>query len=398
MSQRKGGLGDMSAVDALLGGFQAAAPATVAEKPAPKAKKKAARPKAKKAVAKKKVVQPKKTAPSTTKKAAAVKKVVKQKTVVSRQQAQKKSSQAAKVKPRKNTTSRAKATPGKSASTKAPAVKKAVAPLKPATSVKAEPTGDSLQQVKVIDCVPGPYQPRRDMDSEALSELAQSIRSQGVIQPIVVRQVNGQYEIIAGERRWRAAQLAGLKTVPVVLKDIPDESVMAMALIENIQRQDLNVVETSRALQRLIEEIGMTHQAVAQVVGKSRAAVSNLLRLLKSHPAVLTALEKGQLEMGHARALLSLPAAKQPAVAKVVQGRGLSVRQTEMLIQKHLHPESSRAAQKTTRDPNIIVLERKLSETLGAAVKISQANDQKGRLEITYHSHAELEGILARIH
>ena len=398
MSQRKGGLGDMSAVDALLGGFQTAAPAAVAEKPASKLKKKSARPKAKKTVAKKKVVQPKKAPPSAAKKAVAVKKVAKQKTAASSQQTQKKSSQATQVKPTKNTAPRATVTQGKSASTKVSAAKKAAAAPKSVTSVKVEPAGDSLQQVKVIDCVPGPYQPRRDMDSEALSELAQSIRSQGVIQPIVVRQVNGQYEIIAGERRWRAAQLAGLKTVPVVLKNIPDESVMAMALIENIQRQDLNVVETSRALQRLIEEFGMTHQAVAQVIGKSRAAVSNLLRLLKSHPAVLTALEKGQLEMGHARALLSLPAAKQPVVAKVVQSRGLSVRQTEMLIQKHLHPESSRATQKTTRDPNIIVLERKLSETLGAAVKISQANDQKGRLEITYHSHAELEGILARIH
>jgi len=278
---------------------------------------------------------------------------------------------------------------------------KAPPPVKKATTKNAAPAktkapkGTRFQTVPVSQLSPGPFQPRRKMDQNLLQELADSIKAQGIIQPIVARQVDGRFEIIAGERRWRAAQLAECDTVPVIIRDLPDQTVMAIALIENIQRQDLNVMEESLALKRLIDEFGMTHQEVAKAVGRSRAAVTNLLRLLKCHAEVRELVEQGHLDMGHARALLALPEEKQPKVAKVVVARGLSVRQTEQLIQRYLHPEEKKP-ESTRRDPNIITLEREISERLGADVAI-QEQGSKGKVVIQYHSLAELEGILAHM-
>lgn len=274
-----------------------------------------------------------------------------------------------------------------------PAAKKGK--LKKVAAAAKAPSGTRFQTVPVSQLSPGPYQPRRNMDQNLLQELADSIKAQGIIQPIVVRQVDGRFEIIAGERRWRAAQLAECDTVPVIVRDLPDQTVMAIALIENIQRQDLNVMEESLALKRLIDEFGMTHQEVAKAVGRSRAAVTNLLRLLKCHADVRELVEQGHLDMGHARALLALPEDKQPKVAKVVVARGLSVRQTEQLIQRYLHPDEKKP-EATRRDPNIITLERDISERLGADVAI-QEQGSKGKVVIQYHSLAELEGILAHM-
>ena len=265
-------------------------------------------------------------------------------------------------------------------------------------TVSAASSDDKLlKDIDISQLTPGKYQPRRQMDPTALEELANSIRSQGIIQPILVRQLEqGNYEIIARERRWRAAQQAGLTQVPVVIRHLSDQAVLAIALIENIQRQDLNVMEEAVALNRLIEEFEMTHQAVAQAVGRSRAAVTNILRLLKLKPEVRQLLEDGKLDMGHARALLSLDAGQQYKVALVIIGRGLSVRQTEQLIQGYLHPESKATAKKE-KDVNVVRLERDLAERLGAQVQIRQKGKQKGNLVISYSSLDELDGILGRI-
>lgn len=241
----------------------------------------------------------------------------------------------------------------------------------------------------------GRYQPRRDIDPAALQELADSIRSQGVVQPLVVRALGEeQFEIVAGERRWRAAQLAGLDRVPTIVRDIPDNVALAVAVIENVQRQDLNPLEEAQALQRLADEFHMTHQDVAHAVGRSRAAVSNLLRLLDLNEDVKQRMRDGQLEMGHARALAALRGGQQSEVAARVVARGLSVRDTETLVRRLL--EGTRPARRDTRvDPDIRRLQDDLSERLGARVSIQQGRQGKGKLVIQYSSLDELDGILA---
>lgn len=245
----------------------------------------------------------------------------------------------------------------------------------------------------------GKYQPRVDMHPESLQDLADSIKAQGLVQPIIVRPIgDGKYEIIAGERRWRAAQLAGLHEVPVVVRDVPDSAAIAMALIENIQREDLNPLEEAYALQRLIDEFDMTHQQAAGAVGRSRAAVSNLLRLLDLNEDVKRLVEKGELEMGHARALLGLNGSAQSAAAKKVVKKGLSVRETEQLVRREVQaagkvPKPAR----THLDPNISRFQQELSEKLGAKVQISHSDKGKGHLTIHYNSLDELDGILSHI-
>ncbi len=256
---------------------------------------------------------------------------------------------------------------------------------------------DSLQTLPVDKIQRGMYQPRRDMDQEALEELASSIRAQGVIQPIVVRPVDmGRYEIIAGERRWRASQLAGLSEIPVTIRDVPDEAAIAMALIENIQREDLNPIEEATALQRLMDEFELTQQKVAEAVGKSRTTVTNLLRLIKLTPEVKRMLEYGDLEMGHARALLVLEHDRQIAAAKEVVGRGLSVRQTEELVKKY-QSSNRKKAEKTEPHPGVKHLEERWASTLGMKVRISHSEDGDGKLTINYGSLEDLDQILGRI-
>ncbi|WP_405225431.1 ParB/RepB/Spo0J family partition protein [Lentisalinibacter sediminis] len=271
---------------------------------------------------------------------------------------------------------------------------------------------DTLREVPVDLLQRGRYQPRTDMRQESLEELADSIRAQGVVQPIVVRPIaptggpaggnrgETRYEIVAGERRWRAAQIAGLDTIPAVVRQIPDEAAVAMALIENIQREDLNPLEEAMALSRLIAEFDMTHQQAAEAVGRSRAAVSNLLRLLELGEAVKKLVEARQLEMGHARALLALtdPAAQLEAARRVAKGQ-LSVRATEQLVQKLNAPGKKPSAGKSKKpvDPDIRRLESEVAERLGARVELEHAAGGKGRLVIRYNSLDELEGILEHI-
>ncbi|MCX7121926.1 MAG: ParB/RepB/Spo0J family partition protein [Gammaproteobacteria bacterium] len=249
-----------------------------------------------------------------------------------------------------------------------------------------------------INCLqPGKYQPRKIMAPEALEELANSIRNQGIIQPIVVRPINhNQYEIIAGERRWRAAQLAGLEYIPAIIREINDEAAMLMALIENIQRRDLNVIEEATALNRLMSEFSMTHQDVADAVGKSRTNVTNLLRLLKLNSFVLSLVENGQLEMGHARALLTLDQEQQNHAANVIVSKALSVRETEDLIRKMMQVNSENTESKSEK---IILhaMQDRLMQKLGAKVFINQNAKGRGKLIIQYKNEKELEAILARI-
>ena len=243
----------------------------------------------------------------------------------------------------------------------------------------------------------GRFQPRQNFEQEGLEELATSIRAQGVIQPIVVRSVgNKKYEIIAGERRWRAAQLAGLDKVPAIVRNINDETASAMALIENVQREDLNAMEEATAYHRLTEEFGLTHQEVANVVGKSRTAVSNLLRLLNLNTDVKVLLENGDLEMGHARALLALTGPAQSEAARTIINKSLTVRETEHLIRR-LQKSTPSSTQPQTLDPDIRRLQTELSEKLGANVAIQHAAKGKGKLVINYSSLEELEGILSHI-
>ncbi len=244
----------------------------------------------------------------------------------------------------------------------------------------------------------GRYQPRTDMDPEALEELAASIRAQGVVQPIVVRPLadGDRYEIIAGERRWRAAQLAGLHEIPAVVRDVPDQAAMAIALIENIQRENLNPMEEAQALKRLIDEFDMTHQQTADAVGRSRAAVSNLLRLLDLNGDVKRMVENGDLEMGHARALLGLAADAQSQAARQVVAKGLSVRETEQLVRRLQSPVTKNPHVPVV-DPDTRKLQDELSAQLGAAVKIQHSARGKGRLVVHYNSLDELDGILAHI-
>jgi ParB family transcriptional regulator, chromosome partitioning protein len=242
----------------------------------------------------------------------------------------------------------------------------------------------------------GKFQPRKDMNAEKLQELADSIKAQGIIQPIVVRKLgDDKYEIVAGERRWRAAQLAGLQQVPVVVRDIDDRATMAIALIENIQRQDLNPLEEAEALRRLLDEFTMTHQQIADAVGKSRVAVTNLLRLIDLHPEVKKLLVSGQLEMGHARALLGLEGAKQVIAAQKIAREGLTVRMAEKLVkdaQTEPKPQKAKAV-----DHDTLRLQNELTEKLGAKVVIDHKDNGAGKLVIAYASLEELDGILEQI-
>lgn len=263
--------------------------------------------------------------------------------------------------------------------------------------------GRSLNTLPVDLIERGRYQPRRHFDQDKLQELADSIAAQGVIQPIVVRPVEaGRYEIIAGERRWRAAQLAGLQEMPVVIHEVDDQAAMAMALIENIQRDDLNPLEEANALHRLLHEFGLTHQQIAQAVGKSRAAVTNFLRLLDLDDIVKQLLESGGIDMGHAKALLGLKSTEQVKAARQVADQGLSVRETEKLVRRLQGVEEKPAVakpQKTRQriDPDVLRLQESLSEKLGARVEIRQGSAGKGQLMIAYNSLDELDGIIDHI-
>ncbi|XEI32856.1 ParB/RepB/Spo0J family partition protein [Aeromonas veronii] len=239
----------------------------------------------------------------------------------------------------------------------------------------------------------GKYQPRKDMSQDALEELANSIRAQGVIQPIVVRPLGEQsFEIIAGERRWRASQLARLEVVPCIVKDVPDEAAVAIALIENIQREDLNAIEEAVALQRLLTEFELTHQQVAEAVGKSRTTVTNLLRLNQLNDDVKRFVEHGDLDMGHARALLALSGQAQSELAKLVAQKGLTVRDTEKLVQRALEPAKARG--EPARDPQIGYLERQLAEKIGNQVQLQPGKRDSGKLVISYENLSDLDRIL----
>ena len=277
----------------------------------------------------------------------------------------------------------------------------------------AAPPGEELARLPLDVLQRGRYQPRVDMRPETLEELAASIKAQGVVQPIVVRPVaapaageSQRYEIIAGERRWRAAQIAGLAAIPAVIRRIPDEAAIAVALIENIQRESLNPLEEARALERLITEFELTHAEAAEAVGRSRAAVSNLLRLLELAPEVGALLERRELEMGHARALLALSLRRQQAeVATIVAKKSLSVRETEALVRRmqrgrdadQTGAEADRAAAARGSDPDVRRLEQELADKLGAKVLIQHAQGGKGKLVVSYNSLDELDGILAHI-
>ena len=258
------------------------------------------------------------------------------------------------------------------------------------------PPEGELKMLPVEFLSRGRYQPRRDMDPEALQELADSIKAQGILQPIVVREIGEQrYEIVAGERRWRAAQLAQLDKVPALIRDISDEAAIALALIENIQREDLNPLEEALAMQRFAEEFKLTHLEIADAVGKSRAAVSNLMRLLALNEEVKRSLAHGDLDMGHARALLALPDAQQAAAARQIIDKGMTVRQAESLVRQLLAEKPAAGAR--AADPNVRQLQDRLSDQLGAVVKIDCNAKGKGRLVISYNSLDELDGILAHI-
>tara|TARA_Y100001951_G_scaffold9789_2_gene6254 strand:+ start:3137 stop:4006 length:870 start_codon:yes stop_codon:yes gene_type:complete len=253
-----------------------------------------------------------------------------------------------------------------------------------------------LQYVPLELIQRGKYQPRRDMDQTALEELAASIRAQGVMQPIVLRPIgDGRFEIVAGERRWRASQLAGQDKIPAMVRELADEAAIAMALIENIQREDLNPIEEAVALQRLQQEFELTQQQVADAVGKSRVTITNLLRLIALPDEIKTLLSHGDLEMGHARALLGLPLEQQVEAARHVVARGLTVRQTEALVRQWLSAKPAPA--KAKPDPDISRLEQRLAERLGSPVQIKHGAKGKGQLVIRYSSLDELQGVLAHI-
>ena len=265
-------------------------------------------------------------------------------------------------------------------------------------AISGDPGQSGLQHIAVDLIQRGTYQPRVHFEPEALQELAESIKTQGVVQPIVVRpNAVGGYELIAGERRWRASQLAGLQEIPAVIKELDDQAAAAVSLIENIQRENLNPLEESRALQRLIDEFDMTHQQVADTVSRSRATVSNLLRLKDLNEDVKILVDERKIEMGHARALLALTGAEQSLIANKVADKGLSVRETEALVRKQLNPVVKPKTETATTDPDIKRLTDELSERLGAPVNI-QTRGGKGKLVISYNSLDELDGILAKIH
>jgi ParB family chromosome partitioning protein len=266
---------------------------------------------------------------------------------------------------------------------------------------ESNPKDGDLRKILISNLSPGKYQPRKDMSDAALEELSLSIQSQGIIQPIVVRPTvisendEAQYEIIAGERRWRAAQLAQLTEVPCLIKDVPDESAVARALIENIQREDLNAMEEAIALERLLSEFDLTHQEVALAVGKSRTTVTNLLRLNNLNDEVKTFLENGDIEMGHARALLALDDSLQAEAAKIVASKELTVRETEALIKKIQNPDNEKPAKE--KDQTNTNIEQNLAEKLGLKVAVSHNKKGKGKLVISYANLAELDDFIAKI-
>ena len=280
-------------------------------------------------------------------------------------------------------------------------VKAASAPAPAETMLQAMDTSSPLVDGELtrlpIDILQrGKYQPRRDIQPETLQELADSIRAQGILQPLVVRSIApGKYEIIVGERRWRAAQLVGLGEIPVIIRNVPDEAAIAMALIENIQRENLNPVEEAIALKRLLEEFQLTHQQIADAVGKSRTTITNILRLTQLHADVQQMLERGDLETGHAKVLLALDGAVQLQAARLSVAKELSVRETEQLVKRLQNPVLSQTSK--VQDPDIRSLQQKLSEQLGSAVRIQHGNKGNGKLIIQYNNLDELDGILAHI-
>jgi ParB family chromosome partitioning protein len=263
-----------------------------------------------------------------------------------------------------------------------------------------ETAQDALQSLALERIRSGRYQPRTRMDEASLAELAESIKAQGVMQPILVRPVeDGRYEIVAGERRWRAAQRAGLKEIPALVRVVPDQTALALSLIENIQREDLNPIEEAQGIKRLIDEFGLTHEAAARAVGRSRSAVTNLLRLTQLAPPVQTLLLAGKIDMGHARALLALPAGQQASIAARLVSEGLSVREAERLVQTALHPGTRKTKRGSRRSANadLLRLESELAEALGAAVRIEPSKQGAGRVVIRYSSLDQLDGILAKL-
>jgi ParB family chromosome partitioning protein len=273
---------------------------------------------------------------------------------------------------------------------------------KEALAPEQDMTQNELRKLPIEWLQPGKYQPRKDMSPEALEELSASIKSQGIIQPIVVRELGEQkFEIIAGERRWRAAQLAKLDVIPCLVKPVPDEAAVAIALIENIQREDLNAMEEAQALDRLMIEFNLTHQQVAEAVGKSRTTVTNLLRLNSLQDDVKTLLEHGDIDMGHARALLALDGSLQSETAKLVADKGLTVRETENLVKKAQSINEIEPANKSSEskevDPDVKRLETDLSESFGAPVTIAHNKKGKGKLVINFSDLDQLEGILSKL-
>lgn len=263
---------------------------------------------------------------------------------------------------------------------------------------EANAQSDNLTSLALESLQPGKYQPRTHMDQASLESLADSIRSQGIMQPIVVRQVDGgKYEIIAGERRWRASKLAGLKEVPVIVRDIADDAALAMALIENIQRENLNPIEEANGIQRLIDEFKMTHETAAQAVGRSRSAVTNLLRLQNLHAVVQEMLMHAKLDMGHARALLTLEGAKQIAAAEQIVQNQLSVRMAEQLVKK-IASVSASPKKAASKDRDVLRLQETLAQNLGAVVTIENGKNGSGTLKIRYASLDQLDEIISKIH
>jgi len=261
----------------------------------------------------------------------------------------------------------------------------------------ARAAGDQQAELKVDLLQPGKYQPRTRMDEAALKELADSIRMQGVMQPILVRPVSGgRYEIIAGERRWRAARMAGLSDVPALIREVPDNAALAMALIENIQREDLNPLEEANGIQRLVTEFNITHDKAAEMVGRSRSAVSNLLRLLALSEPVRDLLHQGKLDMGHARALLALTGMQQIDTARLIAARGMSVRETEKLVGRLLRGTPAKKPRKTS-DRDVLRLQEELAQKLGTKVEIKAGSKGRGSVVIQYSNLDQLDAILARL-
>lgn len=266
----------------------------------------------------------------------------------------------------------------------------------PAATPPAAAAADAQRELAIDQLQPGKYQPRTHMHQEALKELAESIKTQGVIQPILVRPLDGgKHEIIAGERRWRAARMAGLQLVPVVVRDIPDSQALAVALIENIQREDLNPLEEAQGIQRLTNEFGLTHQNAADALGRSRTAVTNLLRLLELAPPVRELLSQGRLDMGHARALLALPALRQVELANEIAAKGLSVREVEKRVGELVARPTARIPRTVDRD--VARLTEDLAQKLGTAVQIKQKGKGRGTLIVEYRSLDQLDGLIEKL-